>query len=69
MIKTYLFNMFFDTLCAALEEATWCAETEKRIYIIRRKKDKFKVMPKSRMQKYYFHIEVGFKQEDENVSI
>ena len=59
--------MIFDDFQAALEEATWCAETEQKIYIVRRKKDKFKVTPKSRMKKYVFHIEVGFKQDDENV--
>jgi hypothetical protein len=55
--------MIFDDFEAALEEATWCAETEQKIYIVRRKKDKFKVTPKSRMKKYVFHIEVGFKKE------
>jgi hypothetical protein len=54
--------IIFDTLEDALEEAKWCAEQEKKIYIIRRKGDKFKVTPKSRMRKYIFHIEVGFRE-------
>tara|TARA_R110002124_G_scaffold156766_2_gene323879 strand:- start:22 stop:195 length:174 start_codon:yes stop_codon:yes gene_type:complete len=53
--------IMFDKLEYALEEAQWCAENEQKVYIIRRKGERFKVMPKHRMQKYYFHIEVGYK--------
>ena len=53
--------VFFDKLEDALEEASWCAENEKKVYIIRQKNGRFKVMPKYRMKKYYFHIEVGYK--------
>jgi len=55
--------ILFDNLEDALEEAKWCAEKEQKIYIIRRKGDQFKVMPKYRMQKYVFHIEVGFREK------
>tara|TARA_R110000751_G_scaffold208485_3_gene312310 strand:- start:2825 stop:2998 length:174 start_codon:yes stop_codon:yes gene_type:complete len=53
--------MIFDDFQSALEEAVWCAKDEQKIYIIRCMKGRFKVTPKHRMQKYYSHIEVGFK--------
>ncbi|MDB4298019.1 hypothetical protein N9909_00230 [bacterium] len=53
--------IMFDKLEDALEEAQWCAENEQKVYIIRRKGEWFKVMPKHRMQKYYLHIEVGYR--------
>ena len=57
--------ILFDSLADALEEAKWCAEKEKKTYLIRRKGDKFKVMPKTRVKKYVFHIEVGFRENKE----
>jgi len=53
--------IMFDKLEDALEEAQWCAENEQKVYIIRRKGEWFKVMPKHRVQKYHLNIEVGYK--------
>jgi hypothetical protein len=54
-------NPVFDLLSYALEEAAWCAENEKRAYIIRPTKRGYRVSVKSRMQKNSPHIEVGFR--------
>lgn len=54
--------MIFQSLEAALEEAVWCAEQEKRKYIIKARHNIYEVIPKYRKGvKRYRHIEVGFK--------
>jgi hypothetical protein len=55
--------ILFDRFKDALEEAEWCAKTEKRIYIILWRGDKFKVMPKYRMRRNCSHIELGYKND------
>ena len=53
----------FDKLEDALEEASFCAEDEKRKYIVRQKHGKFYVFPKYRKGVHrYQHIEVGFRK-------
>jgi len=54
-------NPVFDLFKHALEEAAWCAENEKRAYIIRHTDRGYRVSVKSRMQKNSPHIEVGFR--------
>jgi len=54
-------NPVFDRLSHALEEAAWCADNEKRAYIIRHTARGYRVSVKSRSQKNSPHIEVGFK--------
>jgi hypothetical protein len=54
----------FDNLEDALEEAVFCANDEKRKYIVREKHGKFYALPKYRKGvRRYKHIEVGFKSE------
>lgn len=54
--------MVFDKLEDALEEAQFCASTEKRKYIVRQKHSRFQVYPKYRKGKTKPGlIEVGFK--------
>lgn len=55
-------KMFFDDFDAALEEAKFCAESEKRKYIIKRKYNGYEVYPKTRrgIMKPGL-VEVGFK--------
>lgn len=56
--------MIFDNLDAALEEAQFCAQDEKRKYIVKIERNGFKVIPKYRKGvRRYKHIEVGFKSE------
>jgi hypothetical protein len=55
--------MTFEKLEDALEEASWCAEQEKRKYIVRYVHKSFYVYPKRRKGVgRYSHIEVGFKR-------
>ena len=54
-------NPVFDLLSLALEEAAWCADNEKRAYIIRHTDRGYRVSVKSRAQKNSPHIEVGFR--------
>jgi len=52
----------FDNLEDALEEAQFCASTEKRKYIVRQKYSRFQVYPKYRKGKEKPGlIEIGFK--------
>ena len=54
----------FDKLEDALEEASFCANDEKRKYIVREKHGRFYVQPKYRKGvRRYKHIEVGFQSE------
>ena len=54
--------IIFDSFSDAAEEATWCAEQEKRKYIIKRLRNGYQVLPKYRKGvKRYAHVEVGFK--------
>jgi hypothetical protein len=57
-------KMFFDDLDAAIEEAKFCAESEKRKYIIKPKYKGFEVFPKTRRGGIKpRNTEVGFKEE------
>ena len=54
--------ILFDKFEDALEEAQFCASTEKRKYIVRQKYSRFQVYPKYRKGKTKPGlIEVGFK--------
>jgi hypothetical protein len=55
--------VIFTDFQAALEEAAWCANEEKRKYILRFKNNSYEVIPKYRKGvKRYRHIEVGFRR-------
>lgn len=58
-------KMFFYDLDAAIEEAKFCAESEKRKYFVKPKYRGFEVFPKTRKGKPKAgFIEVGFKEEE-----
>tara|TARA_R110000823_G_scaffold147179_1_gene277574 strand:- start:407 stop:589 length:183 start_codon:yes stop_codon:yes gene_type:complete len=53
--------IIFDSFSDAAEEATWCAEKEKRKYIIKHLPQGYQVLPNPKGVKRYAHVEIGFK--------